>query len=62
MTTKRILAVMSEYGYWGIELVGPLRKLEAAGYTVEFVTPKGTRAPSLPPSQDTTGLVRSSIW
>ena len=54
MTTKRILAVMSEYGYWGIELVGPLRKLEAAGYTVEFVTPKGTRAPSLPPSQDTT--------
>jgi putative intracellular protease/amidase len=54
MTTKRILAVMSEYGYWGIELVGPLRKLEAAGYTVEFVTPKGSRAPCLPPSQDTT--------
>jgi putative intracellular protease/amidase len=53
MTTKRILAVMSEYGYWGIELVGPLRKLEAAGYAVEFVTPKGSRAPCLPPSQDT---------
>lgn len=54
MTTKRILAVMSEYGYWGIELVGPLRKLEAAGYTFDFVTPKGKRAPCLPPSRDTT--------
>lgn len=54
MTTKRILAVMSEYGYWGIELVGPLRKLEAAGYEFDFITPKGTRAPCLPPSQDTT--------
>lgn len=54
MPTKRILAVMSEYGYWGIELVGPLRKLEAAGYTFDFVTPKGKRAPCLPPSYDTT--------
>ena len=54
MPTKRILAVMSEYGYWGIELVGPLRKLEAAGYTFDFVTPKGKRAPCLPPSRDTT--------
>ena len=53
MPTKRILAVMSEFGYWGIELVGPLRKLEAAGYSVDFVTPKGTRAPCLPPSRDT---------
>lgn len=52
--TKRILAVMSEFGYWGIELVGPLRKLEAAGYTFDFVTPKGKRAPVLPPSTDTT--------
>jgi putative intracellular protease/amidase len=54
LSTKRILAVMSEFGYWGIELVGPLRKLEAAGYTVDFVTPKGRRAPCLPPSRDTT--------
>lgn len=52
--TKRILAVMSEFGYWGIELVGPLRKLEAAGYAFDFVTPKGSRAPCLPPSRDTT--------
>jgi putative intracellular protease/amidase len=52
--TKRILAVMSEFGYWGIELVGPLRKLEAAGYKFDFVSPKGKRAPVLPPSTDTT--------
>lgn len=50
---KRILAVMSEWGYWGIELVGPLNKLVAAGYEFDFVTPKGKRSPVLPPSTDT---------
>jgi putative intracellular protease/amidase len=49
---KRILAVMSEWGYWGIELVGPLNKLVAAGYQFDFVTPKGKRSPVLPPSTD----------
>lgn len=53
MAKKRILAVMSEFGYWGIELVGPLHKLEAAGYAFDFVTPKGGRPPCLPPSRDT---------
>lgn len=52
--TKKIIAVMSEWGYWGIELVGPLRKLEAAGYSLDFTTPKGKRSPVLPPSADTT--------
>jgi putative intracellular protease/amidase len=52
--TKKILAVMSEWGYWGIELVGPLRKLEAVGYSFDFTTPKGKRSPVLPPSTDTT--------
>ncbi|MGE3267774.1 MAG: type 1 glutamine amidotransferase domain-containing protein [Chloroflexota bacterium] len=52
--TKKILAVMSEWGYWGIELVGPLLKLEAAGYSLDFITPKGKRSPVLPPSTDTT--------
>lgn len=51
---KKILAILSEFGYWGIELVGPLSKLEAAGYTVEFMTPKGKKAEALPPSYDTT--------
>src|SRR5829696_3118796 len=44
---------MSEWGYWGIELVGPLKKLEAAGYKLDFITPKGKRSPVLPPSIDT---------
>lgn len=51
--SKKILAILSEYGYWGVELVGPLEKLEAAGYTVEFMTPKGGKAVALPPSYDT---------
>ena len=50
---SRVLAIMSNWGYWGIELVGPLRKLEDAGHSVAFVTPGGGRAPCLPPSRDT---------
>jgi putative intracellular protease/amidase len=49
---KRILTVLSEYGYWGEELIGPLETLEQAGYTLEFATPKGRRAHALPPSMD----------
>jgi putative intracellular protease/amidase len=52
--SKKILAIVSEFGYWGIELVGPLSKLEAAGYTLEFMTPKGEKPEALPPSYDTT--------
>lgn len=52
-STGKILAVMSEWGYWGIELVGPLLKLEAAGFAFDFVTPRGKRSPVLPPSVDT---------
>jgi len=44
MSTKKILAILSEYGYWGIELVGPLRKLEAAGYKFDFMTQFGKKA------------------
>ncbi|MDP3913591.1 MAG: type 1 glutamine amidotransferase domain-containing protein [Bacteroidota bacterium] len=52
MSSKKVLAILSEYGYWGIELVGPLNKLEAAGYKVEFMTPNGKAADALPPSYD----------
>lgn len=52
MSKKKVLAILSEYGYWGIELVGTLNKLEAAGYTVEFMTPNGKAAEPLPPSYD----------
>jgi len=34
--------------------VGPLEKLEEAGYEVEFITPTGKKAEALPPSYDTT--------
>jgi len=54
MKTKKILAILSEYGYWGIELVGPLRKLQAAGYEVEYMTKNGKKAEALPPSYDPT--------
>lgn len=49
---EKILVVLSEYGYWGEELVGPLEELERAGYNVDFVTPKGGRPHALPPSMD----------
>jgi putative intracellular protease/amidase len=49
---KKILTVLSEYGYWGEELLGPLETLEKAGYKVDFITPKGGRAHALPPSMD----------
>ncbi|MBE4585763.1 hypothetical protein BOO29_12430 [Vibrio navarrensis] len=52
----KILAVLSEYGYWGEELVGPLQALDKQGYTVDFATPTGKRAHALPPSMDA-GLV-----
>lgn len=50
--SKKILTVLSEYGYWGEELLGPMEMLEKAGYELVFVTPKGKRAPALPPSMD----------
>ena len=31
--SKRVLFILSEYGYWGEELIGPLEMLEQAGYT-----------------------------
>jgi putative intracellular protease/amidase len=52
MVTKRILCVLSEFGYWGEELVGPLYTLDQAGYKVDFITPTGQRPRALPPSMD----------
>lgn len=50
---KKILAILSNYGYWGVELTGPMLKLEQAGYELVFATPKGQRPVALPPSYDT---------
>jgi len=54
MAAKRVLIVVSEWGFWGEELVGPLEVLDAAGCEISFVTPKGRRPIALPVSMDDT--------
>ncbi len=49
---QKVLFVLSEYGYWGEELVGPLEALEASGIVVDFATPNGKTPHALPPSMD----------
>src|SRR6266536_3502177 len=49
---KKILVVVSEWGYWGEELVGPLEVLDAHGYESTFVTPKGKKPRALPLSKN----------
>jgi putative intracellular protease/amidase len=50
--SKKILIILSEYGFWGEELMGPLEAFDAAGYAVQFATPMGRRPRALPPSMD----------
>src|SRR5437879_6594600 len=52
MATKRVLCLISEFGYWGEELIGPVHMLDAAGYAIDFITPTGKRPVPLPPSID----------
>jgi putative intracellular protease/amidase len=52
VANKTVLCAMSEFGYWGEELVGPLYVLDNAGSRGEFVTPTGRRPRALPPSTD----------
>lgn len=52
MATKKVFTILSEYGFWGVELVGPMEKLEAAGYKLDFATPFGKIPHALPPSYD----------
>jgi len=49
---KKMLIILSEYGFWGEELMGPLETFDAAGYEVHFATPNGKRPRALPPSMD----------
>jgi putative intracellular protease/amidase len=49
---KKILTVLSEWGYWGEELIGPLESFDNEGYHVDFATPTGKRPVALPPSMD----------
>jgi putative intracellular protease/amidase len=48
--SKRILVILSEHGYWGEELLGPLTMFDERGYEVTFATPTGKRPHALPPS------------
>lgn len=50
--SKKILTVLSEWGYWGEELLGPLDAFDAAKYEVTFITPKGRRPVPVPASMD----------
>ncbi|MEO8393733.1 MAG: type 1 glutamine amidotransferase domain-containing protein, partial [Chloroflexota bacterium] len=50
--TKKILVTLSEYGYWGEELIGPLDVMIEKGYEYTFVTPRGRKPPALPPSME----------
>lgn len=51
--SRRILVVLSEWGYWGEELVGPLDVFHNASYDVDFVTPNGHRPPAIAVSLST---------
>jgi putative intracellular protease/amidase len=49
---KNILFVVSEWGYWGEELIGPLEACDRAGYNIEFLTPTGQKPTALTVSMD----------
>ncbi|HTN02566.1 MAG TPA: type 1 glutamine amidotransferase domain-containing protein [Planctomycetaceae bacterium] len=51
---KTVLFVVSEWGYWGEELIGPLEACDKAGYKVEFCTPTGKKPTALQVSMDPT--------
>jgi putative intracellular protease/amidase len=53
---KKILAIVSNYGYWGVELTGPMEILEKAGYQLDLATPTGEKPLALPSSYDTNYL------
>ncbi len=36
---KNVLFVVSEWGYWGEELISTLEACDKAGYKVDWVTP-----------------------
>ena len=50
--SKKILIILSEYGYWGEELLGPLTAFDEQRYEVTFATATGKRPHALPPSLD----------
>jgi putative intracellular protease/amidase len=51
---RKILIVLSEWGFWGEELIGPIETFDTQGYTSVFCTPTGKRPVALTPSMDPT--------
>jgi putative intracellular protease/amidase len=49
---KNVLFALTEWGYWGEELIGPLEACEKAGYNIEFMTPTGDKPTVLAVSMD----------
>lgn len=47
---RKVLIVLSEWGFWGEELIGPLEVFDDKGYETVFCTPTGRRPRALPPS------------
>jgi putative intracellular protease/amidase len=50
--TRKILICISEWGYWGEELIGPLDVFQEKGYETVFMTPTGEKPCALPVSMD----------
>ncbi|WP_247547914.1 type 1 glutamine amidotransferase domain-containing protein [Bradyrhizobium sp. 177] len=49
---RKILIMLSEWGFWGEELIGPLEVFDSKAYLSAFCTPTGKRPRALPPSMD----------
>jgi len=49
---RKILVILSEWGYWGEELVGPLDVIDEKKWEPTFVTPTGVKPRALPPSME----------
>ncbi len=49
---RKILTILSEWGYWGEELIGPVEVFDEKGYHIDFATQTGKRPVALPPSMD----------
>jgi putative intracellular protease/amidase len=50
--SKKVLVVLSEWGFWGEELIGPLEVFADRSYEVDFATPKGRRPVAIGVSMD----------
>jgi putative intracellular protease/amidase len=44
--------VLSEWGFWGEELIGPLETFDQQGYDIDFATPNGHRPVAIGVSMD----------